>query len=184
LSKNLILFVALESEFPRQQVSDNLEIYYTGVGKVNAAIKATQVLVNKSSDNTLVLNYGSAGTNSLAKNSLFKCNKFEQLDIDARPLIKFKGVTPYDNLIYPAIPATIEFGADGEICSTADQFQEKPPAAIVDMEAYSIAKVCKILNFDFISYKYISDDGSHEEWESNHMNGQDLFMEILKQELL
>ena len=49
----------------------------------------------------------------------------------------------------------------------------------VDMEAYSIAKVCKIFGFDFVAYKFVSDDGNADEWEQNHMNGADLFMRVL-----
>ena len=43
----------------------------------------------------------------------------------------------------------------------------------------SIAKVCKIFGFNFAAYKFISDDGNANEWEQNHMNGADLFKDIL-----
>ena len=71
------------------------------------------------------------------------------------------------------------FEDSGYLCSTADKFQENPSAPIVDMEAYSIAKVCKIFGFDFAAYKFISDDGNANEWEENHMNGADLFKDVL-----
>jgi nucleoside phosphorylase len=44
------------------------------------------------------------------------------------------------------------------------------------MEAYSIAKVCKIYGFDFRAYKYISDGGDIDEWEVNHSKGKELFV--------
>ena len=66
-----------------------------------------------------------------------------------------------------------------EQIKTADKFQENPSAHLVDMEAYSIAKVCKIFGFDFAAYKFVSDDGNADEWKQNHMNGADLFKEVI-----
>ncbi len=183
--KKIILFVALKSEFPFENLSNNVEICYTGVGKVNAAIKATSVLSVNDSKNTIVINYGSAGSKLLEKNNLYRCTKFEQADMDARPLVDSVGETPYDELIYDSMSKVIVFdkgiNEHGYTCSTADKFQENPSAHLVDMESYSIAKVCKIFGFDFVSYKFVSDDGDSKEWKENHMNGAKMFLEILNE---
>ena len=177
--KNIVVFVALPSEF--QLDHPNVTVVYTGVGKVNAAIMATKTLPIYDAKDTLVYNYGSAGSKTLVKNILYKCTKFEQFDMDARPLVESIGITPYDEEIYPAIPSLIVFNEamSGYLCSTADKFQENPSAHLVDMEAYSIAKVCKIFGFDFAAYKFVSDDGNADEWKQNHMNGADLFKEVI-----
>ena len=179
--KHIIVFVALSSEFDLDH--PNVTVVYTGVGKVNAAIMATKTLPLYNPEDTIVYNYGSAGSKVLVKNILYKCTKFEQSDIDARPLVDSVGTTPYDEEIYPQVSSLIEFdeALSGYLCSTADKFQENPSALIVDMEAYSIAKVCKIFGFDFAAYKFISDDGNADEWEQNHMNGADLFKEVLNE---
>lgn len=181
--KTVLLFVALESEFPNTNLPYGVEVYYTGVGKVNAAIKATSVLSMRDSKNTLVLNYGSAGSKVLSKNNIYKCSKFEQSDIDARPLAENIGETPFDDIFYENMPSIISFddGYDSKayLCSTADKFQENPSAPLVDMEAYSIAKVCKIFGFDFVAYKFVSDDGDSDEWQDNHHNGAKLFLREL-----
>ena len=85
--------------------------------------------------------------------------------------------------------AVIEFGNEGSICSTQDNFVvEAPPyeCNIVDMEAYSLAKVCKILGKDFFCYKFISDtvgvELQGEIWEQNKAKGSELFEETLFQE--
>ena len=181
--KNIVLFVALDSELPAENLPENVEIYYTGVGKVNAAIKATSVLSVKDSNNTLVINYGSAGSKILNKNHLYRCTKFEQADMDARPLVDSIGETPYDEMIYDNMPKVIMFDQDEDeyICSTADKFQENPSTPLVDMESYSIAKVCKIFGFDFVAYKFVSDDGNSEEWKENHKNGAKLFLRELNE---
>ena len=180
---NIVLFVALETELPANIIPENVEIYYTGVGKVNAAIKATSVLSVKDQKNTLVINYGSAGSKILNKNHLYRCTEFEQADMDARPLVENIGETPYDELIYENISKLIVFDKNDDeyLCSTADKFQENPSAILVDMEAYSIAKVCKIFGFDFVAYKFVSDDGSSDEWKDNHKIGTDLFLRKLNE---
>jgi adenosylhomocysteine nucleosidase len=178
MSKYIILFVALESELPRELVPPNVSVYYTGVGKVNAAIKATEVLSGLLSDfNATVLNYGSAGSNTIPKGTLADCRYFIQQDMNT-PFGKTHE-TPFDSEIYTEIKEpTIEFGS-GYVCRTQDKFEDNPQG-IFDMEAYSIAKVCKIYGFDFTAYKYISDAGDSDEWKENHSKGASLFLEQLK----
>lgn len=182
MSKNIILFVALESELPSILVPKGVNIYYTGVGKVNAAIKATEVLngykfAGLEPDESIVLNYGSAGSNTLPKGTLAYCRYFIQSDMNT-PFGK-QYQTPFDELIYPELKeSTLEFGT-GYVCRTQDKWS-KTPNGIFDMEAYSIAKVCKIYGFDFSAYKYISDGGKSEDWKDNHSKGATLFLEQLK----
>jgi len=174
----VILFVALPSELPKELVPNGIEVHYTGVGKINAAIKATEILKDLSPSDTIVINYGSAGAFEGMFGQLFKCKTFVQNDIDARPFAK-KTITPFDDIVYPKLSNgdEISFGT-GMVCYTQDKF-EKKPYEICDMEAYSIAKVCKIYGFDFTSYKYISDNGNPDDWSENHNKGIQQFLEIL-----
>jgi adenosylhomocysteine nucleosidase len=181
MSKHIILFVALESELPKELVPPNVSVYYTGVGKVNAAIKATEVLTGLNGKtrwfDAIVLNYGSAGSNTIPKGTLADCRYFIQNDMYT-PFGKTHE-TPFDSEIYPEIKEpTIEFGT-GYVCRTQDKFEDNPQG-IFDMEAYAIAKVCKINGFDFTAYKYISDAGDSDEWKENHSKGASLFLEQLK----
>ena len=72
----VILFVALASELPKELVPNGIDVVYTGVGKVNAAIKATETLKELSPSETIVINYGSAGAGEGMFNQLFMCKKF------------------------------------------------------------------------------------------------------------
>ena len=175
---NVILFVALPSELPKELVPNGIDVVYTGVGKVNAAIKATETLKELSPLETIVINYGSAGAGEGMFNQLFMCKKFIQKDIDVRPFAK-KTITPFDDVVYPKLSNgdELSFG-DGDYCHTQDKF-DKNPQGICDMEAYSIAKVCKIYGFDFTAYKYISDNGNPDDWSENHNKGIQQFLEIL-----
>lgn len=171
----VILFVALESEFPIDVVPNGIDIVYTGVGKVNAAINATHHLKDGIPSKTIVINFGSAGS-KLPKLLLYKCTKFTQLDMDAHPFSP-KTETPFDT-----IGKEIVFRQNGYECYTQDKFESNLKENILyDMEAYSIAKVCKKYGYDFHCYKFVSDDGNADDWNKNHNKGIELFLEVLKQ---
>ncbi len=173
---NVILFVALENEFPKEKAPAGVKVVYTGVGKVNAAIRATETLKDLDPKDVTVINYGSAGGHANMVGSLFKCKTFVQNDMDARPFAD-KTITPFDNEI---VMGNIDFNGLGyNICYTQDHFQTTP-SVICDMEAYSIAKVCKIYGFDFTAYKYVSDSGNPDDWEANHNKGIELFLKSLQ----
>jgi adenosylhomocysteine nucleosidase len=182
MNKHIILFVALESELPKELVPPNVSVYYTGVGKVNAAIKATEVLSGLLPNfNATILNYGSAGSNTIPKGTLAKCKHFIQNDMNT-PFVSNHG-TPFDELLHSHLKEPIlDFGS-GYVCRTQDRFEDNPDG-IFDMEAYAIAKVCKIWGFDFTAYKYISDGGDVGDWQDNHQKGAELFLEKLKENYL
>lgn len=174
------LFVALPSEFPKEICPPDVELIYTGVGKVNAAIAAAQHLAHADPQTTRVLNYGSAGSIDLPLHSLWLCRRFRQADIDVRPLVPEKGCTPLDEVFYPQIGGDIiVFDEESQICTTQDTFQLKPEYEVNDMESYSIAKVCRIFGFDFYAYKFISDSGDAHDWKDNHHLGIEAFRDIL-----
>ena len=186
MNKHIILFVALESELPLNKLPEGVSVYYTGVGKVNAAIKATEIINGFlfggwKPDDVIILNYGSAGSNTIAKGTLAKCKHFIQNDMNT-PFCPNHG-TPFDELLNPELKEEIlDFGS-GYVCRTQDKFEDNP-TGIFDMEAYSIAKVCKLYGFNFTAYKYISDGGDANDWEANHQKGAELFLEKLKQDYL
>jgi len=51
---------------------------------------------------------------------------------------------------------------------------------VVDMEAYAIAKVCYLNDIDFISFKYITDDGNADDWKKNCGEGVKEFKKVLE----
>ena len=178
---NVKLFVAIPSEFPRDICPAGVDLIYTGVGKVNAAISATQQLMHLNPRSTIVLNYGSAGSATHPPHSILKCKRFQQADMDARPLAD-KGHTPFDDLIHPHVEKDIiVFDDEGVLCTTQDTFQQQPFYEVNDMEAYGIAKVCRIMGMDFTAYKFISDSGDAGDWEENHHLGVEGFLKILQE---
>ena len=164
------LFVAaLKEETP-----DLNNFFYTGVGKINASVKLME-LIHTYKPN-LVINYGTAGSLKSEIGGLVECTTFVQHDMDARGLLSFKlGETPFD------IISTISNSQDGYICASGDQFvknQLEIECDIVDMEAYALAKICKIYDITFKCYKYISDyanNDSSSDWIENCHKGSKIF---------
>ena len=181
MSMRIKLFVALPSEFPIEKAPLGVDVIYTGVGKVNAAIKATEVLKDLNPRETIVINFGSAGSSDYKIGELIKCLQFQQGDIDTKQFAK-KYVTPFDDIIYPKLEAGILTFGNSDVCFTTDTFQNNTKRSVCDMEAYSIAKVCKIYGFDFVSYKFISDNGDANQWKKNHNKGIKIFLEKLKED--
>lgn len=177
----IVLFIALETELPRSVVRTiplDIQPFYTGVGKINSTIISSEILKYYNPKDTIVMNFGSAGGPEELKQTLVKCSRFRQGDMDTEPLYK-KGVTPYDEYFYDFDTTEINTDGGGFLCTTSDKFITNP-TGIVDMEAYGIAKVCKRLSFPFMCYKWISDNGDTNEWVLNHSKGMDEFIGTLK----
>ena len=173
-----ILFVALPGELPIEVIPPGVEIIYTGVGKINAAISAVITLKDLDPKTTRVVNFGSAGS-LLPKMQLYQCTYFSQHDMNAEPLAPSHH-TPFDDLFYKGRTDTLRFGENGHICATQDSFEKNPQDIFIyDMEAYALAKVCKKMGFQFHCFKFVSDGGEAEDWKENHGKVIDLFVDVL-----
>ena len=94
-SKNPIILVALENELPQNILPDK-HIEYTGVGKINAAIKALEVIQKFNPD--IIVNYGTAGSLKNNINGLHEVSIFKQRDMDDTALGFSIGETPFENV--------------------------------------------------------------------------------------
>lgn len=179
---NRILIVsALSREIPN--LDTNHRIIYTDVGKVNATYSLMKAFQLRRYD--LVINYGTAA--SKVHSGLVDCTKFIQRDMDATPMGFKIGETPFDKE-----PSMIDFShiknpiGKNLTCYTGDSFvtDMTPYDDVVDMEAYALAKTCWKEGIDFVSYKYISDDGNPDDWEKNCNKGVKKFKEILDENIM
>ncbi|MDB2516495.1 5'-methylthioadenosine/S-adenosylhomocysteine nucleosidase [Planktomarina temperata] len=168
-----LILVAMEEEL-REGDLPGYEIHYTGVGKVNAAISATRLI--KEYSPSLIINYGTAGSLNKNLQGLVEVKRFCQRDMNATPLGFEVGQTPFDDI------GEINLGGDGCSCGTGDSFVTKNPELktdVVDMEAYSIAKVCYIEDVSFRCFKFISDNADSNadvDWSDNVSLGREIFI--------
>lgn len=172
---DLILF-ALKAEAPDLFQYEN--VFEVGVGKVNSAINAA-TLIERYKPNR-VINLGTAGciSSDIEPGGTYKCTHFSQRDMILGGCV----IGPQaEELLSP-----ITIGDDGYRVSTGDNFVSDSTginADFVDMEAYAIAKACKLANIEFICYKHISDmadENAKEHFQDNVHNGEDDYIQILK----
>jgi adenosylhomocysteine nucleosidase len=178
--ENTLIMVALEDELPTHLVA-GWNVLYTGVGKVNAAIAATEAVLETRPIH--LINYGTAGALNPSITGLNRVNHIVQRDMDVRPLGFELGHTPFDTTGH------IDLGGPGVSLGTGDHFVTTPPdlvTDIVDMEAYALAKVARLFSIHFQCWKYISDnanDDAADHWAENVAKGARAFVDEVIQPL-
>jgi adenosylhomocysteine nucleosidase len=185
VQRNYIIVAAIEAEtsVETSHLDEFAPIVYTGVGKVNAAIKLYEAILRYRPD--LVINYGTAGSVN-ERSGLFHIHTFIQRDMDARPLGEPRGVTPFSNQKLPQ--------PDGIVLGTGDSFVTNPKKQLeglplridlVDMEGFALREVCNHLGVEFQSYKYVSDSAdsnASDDWRKNVSKGVELFKKVLREQ--
>jgi adenosylhomocysteine nucleosidase len=150
---------------------------HVGVGKINATYNTLQLIqIHKPK---IIINYGTAGAINTELKGIVECTKFYQRDMDVRGLEFELGETPFDKV------KEIITSEKGYSCGTGDSFvdqQIEMKVDVVDMEAYAIAKVCKLENIEFKCFKYISDkadENASNDWKTNLKLGAIAFEGII-----
>ena len=173
---NTIILIALPEEAP--DLAHMMNLFYTGVGKVNAAMTASEVIAKYRPQR--IINFGTAGGITVEP-GFYQCTQFVQRDMTCEALGCVPGQTPYETAVHIGNSA-------GLTCSTGDNFVMNPaleiPADIVDMEAYAIAKACAKYGVEFECWKYISDQANqdaHNDWKQSVAQGQPYYITKLKQ---
>lgn len=182
---DLALIMALPNESKGLFEQAGINVHYSGIGKVNAAFTAYDV-IQKTGCKTLI-NLGSAGSSFFNAHALVEVTQFVQRDMDVSPLGFPIGLTPMDD-DHPAEINIESFFTDlpKGTCGTGDSFETGQPKIwcnLVDMEGYAIAKVCKKLGVRFVSVKYITDganDTAHLDWEENLLLGAQKLLSLYK----
>jgi adenosylhomocysteine nucleosidase len=181
--------VALRTESQGVFEAAAIPVLYCGVGKVNAAFALARELTRYAlhgQEMPLVLNFGSAGSRRHAAGTLVGCHEFVQRDMDVRGLGFALGITPYDDApphlcfepVFKHLPAAV--------CGSGDSFATgatEVDCAVVDMEAYALAKVCWYEKAPFACAKYVSDGADHaaaEDWQRNQHKAADEFLRLYR----
>ena len=150
---------------------------HIGVGKINATYNTLQLIYLHKPK--IIINYGTAGAINTELKGVIECTKFFQRDMDVRGLNFDLGETPFDQI------KEIVTSENGYSCGTGDSFVNQEiemKVDVVDMEAYAIAKVCKMENIEFRCFKYISDNANvnaDSDWNKNLAFGTSAFARII-----
>jgi adenosylhomocysteine nucleosidase len=199
-----LVIVAMPEETGGIFAANNINVVYTGLGKVNATYALMSELARRAQNNrrpAVVINFGTAGSALFPTHSLVECTRFVQRDIDLSPLGFPRGVTPFD--AESAVLTSCGFFPSMKqgICGSGDNFEtahSTPPkdAAgastsandlcfnVVDMEAYALAKVCVREGLDFVCVKYITDGAGSEagnDWAANLPRAAEAFLQLFSE---
>ena len=184
-----LVVMALRVESSGVFEAAGVPVLYCGVGKVNAAIALTKELsryAQQGQEMPLVVNFGSAGSRSFASGTLVACQEFVQRDMDVSGLGFELGVTPYDEA-----PASLLFDPvftqlPSAVCGSGDSFAMVDidvDCAVIDMEAYALAKVCWHENARFACAKYVTDGADHaaaDDWQRNVHMAAEQFLQLFR----
>jgi len=172
---NDLILIAIQEEAP--DLSYMMNVFYTGAGKVNAAITAGELIAKYQPKR--IINFGTAGGITVGT-GLHECTQFVQRDMNCVGLGCEPGQTPFET--------DVAIGTPGLTCSTGDNFVMDPqlliPADLVDMEAYAIAKACEKHHVEFLCFKYVSDQANataDTDWRESVAHGQLHYVNKLKE---
>ncbi len=184
-----LVVMALPAESDGVFEEAGVRVLYCGVGKVNAAIALTRELsryVEAREPLPLVLNFGTAGSRVHETGAFLACHEFVQRDMDVRGLGFPLGVTPFDT-----VPLVLRFEPlfsrlTPAVCGSGDSFATidcDAACAVLDMEAYALAKVCWLEGAAFACVKYVTDGADHAaaaDWQNNVHKAADEFLSLYR----
>ena len=161
-----MIVAALESEFLSPK-GMNVKIFYTGIGKINAARATTQIIYDENPD--LILNVGTAGCfleESLGK--VFGVCEVLERDMIAEPLAP-RGTVPFSDQpsFYKSDFGTVRCATGDSFVTSKEQWLIDNEVTLVDMELFAIAKVANHFGIEWKSIKLASDlsnSSAHFDW--------------------
>jgi adenosylhomocysteine nucleosidase len=184
MQRSLLVVMALEVE-AQGRLAD-APLLFTGVGKVNAAHRLTRRLAEERALGRapLVVNFGTAGSRRFRTGALVACRRFVQRDMDVTSLGFSPHETPFEDvpreLEFPEMFPELEHG----VCGSGDRFEAASAAPswdLVDMEAYALAKVCRLEGAPFACAKYVTDGADTSaaiDWHANLPHAAEAFARL------
>jgi len=178
MKTELLIITALESELKREVLPSGVEIVYSGVGKINAAMTSIKAIRQYSPRR--ILNFGTVGKIKPELQGLLEIGKVIQRDMDAEPLAP-RGSTPFCTRLQMYV-STGQFicGSGDSFVTAYDPWLHSQGVDVVDMELFAIAAIAYDHQIPWQSFKYITDEAnenSGDDWQAKVHHGQDLFLE-------
>ena len=154
-----------------------IPIHITGIGKINAAINTTKLIYEHDPD--IVINFGSCG--NLKDYKIGEVLEVGTVINDLDTLGFYNQVSNILNKDSDIKCLTTDHMYDSSHDDYVESYMEKiDECDIIDMELFSIAESCRIADKFLYSYKWVSDDGSNDEWLENAKAGFNNFKQIFK----
>ncbi|MFY9138216.1 5'-methylthioadenosine nucleosidase [Zwartia sp.] len=182
MATKLIVLTALRPELDPQNMPEGVQIFYTGIGKINATLTTLQAI--EQAQPALIVNFGTVGAVSPHVSGLIEISRVVQRDMIAEPLAP-RGRVPFCERPheYFSEKGTHTCGTGDSFVTAKDPWLEAQGIHVVDMELYAIAAVAHAHGLPWLSYKYVTDftnDDSGQDWHEKINHGEVLFLEKLR----
>ena len=140
MTTNTIIITALATELDRSLLPKHVQIFYSGIGKINATMATFKAIAHSRPNR--ILNFGTVGAVQPQVKGLIEIQRVVQRDMMAEPLSP-RGQVPYCDR-----PHEYLSGSGQHTCGTGDSFvTAKDPwleanrVDVVDMDLFAIAAV-------------------------------------------
>ena len=173
---NILLVSATKLEHHDEELY-GIPIHIIGVGKVEAAVRLYKLIQEYRPKH--VINFGSCGNlqdhkvgTVLEVGTVWDNFYTGDTGIPPHPPIKLSdsGISLFTTDLF--------YNTEESYHKSSTYYLKE--CDLVDMEGYSIAKVCKDENIFLSLYKWVSDDGNHTDWQTNAAIGYSNFKNTLK----
>ena len=180
---NKCFIIALPEEVENITEINGIPVFYSNVGKLNSAI-LTNDLINRGFIE--LINIGSCGSKNHKVGELLKIGRVYE-DIDVTPIFEYGLTSNKKETKSIIIDETSEIS-----CFSTDYFYDHyqenkyskyyiesiSNCSVFDMECFAQAKICEMRNVKYSSYKWVSDEGSFDNWLENCKIGYKKFLEL------
>jgi adenosylhomocysteine nucleosidase len=183
MKSQLLIITALESELNKANLPAGVNLVYSGIGKINAAMTSFQAMHEFKPKR--VINYGTAGKINSDLHGLLEIGKVIQRDMLAEPLAP-RGQTPFCQKPreYLSLGGAHICGSGDSFVTASDPWLVDQGIDVVDMELFPIAATAYHFNIPWQSFKYITDgadENAGNEWHQKINHGEELFLGRLKE---
>lgn len=178
---NLIVLTALRPELDAHKLPDGIQVFYTGIGKINATIATIQAIEHARP--SIIVNFGTVGAVCPEASGLLEIGRVVQRDMIAEPLSP-RGRVPFCERPHEYFSAqgTHTCGTGDSFVTSKDPWLQEQGIHVVDMELFAIAAVAHTHGLPWLSYKYVTDftnEDSGQDWHNKVNHGETLFLEKL-----
>jgi len=182
MQSNIILITALANELNADQLPPGIQVFYSGVGKINATITTMRAI--QTCQPSLILNFGTAGSVDPRHTGLLGIRRVIQRDMQTEPLSP-RGQVPFCPRpnAYFSKQGTHSCGSGDNFVTAHDPWLVEQAVDVVDMELFAIATVAHDFDIPWISFKYVSDQANEQagkDWADKVNHGEALYLEQLR----
>ncbi len=182
MQTDIIVITALDIELDARNLPPSIGIYYSGIGKINAAITTMRAI--ERSKPKLIINFGTAGAVHPETSGLLTIQRVVQRDMIAESLAP-RGRVPFCTRPHEYFSKSGEFscGTGDSFVTSHDPWLTEQNITVVDMELFAIAAVAHEHNIEWASYKFVTDhanENSGQDWSAKVNHGEQQFLEQLR----